>query len=395
MANRLFILCVFVFSFTSCKVGKQKSDMYGMENDAITLASKIKIGWNLGNSLEVPLTDGGETGWGNPKTTRALIDLVKKSGFNAVRIPCAWDSYADSTHVISSEWLARVKEVVDYCIGNDMYVILNIHWDSGWLENNCTIGKQEEVNQKQVNYWSQIAEYFKDYDERLLFAGCNEPNIARYQGEEMAREEMAVLKTYEQSFVNAVRTTGGRNKYRVLIVQGPHADIECTEMYYGNLPEDVVPNRLMMEVHCYTPWNFCGMSQDESWGKSYYFWGKDNHKEGSERNAEWGEEEDINKLFAKMKTMFVDRDVPVVLGEYGAIRREDLKDSEKMDLHLKSRAYYVRYITEQAKINGMIPIYWDNGYRDFGIFDRKELSVSDSLILESLMHGATSGKYPF
>lgn len=375
---------------------KTDVDKAGMESDAMTLAAKIGLGWNLGNTLEVPLSNGGETGWGNPKTTKELIDLVKASGFNAVRIPCAWDGYADSVKVISSEWMARVKEVVDYCIDNDMYAILNIHWDGGWLENNSTIDKLEKVNQQQCDFWMQIAEYFRDYDERLLFAGCNEPNIPRYEGEKMAREGMSILKAYEQSFVNVVRATGGRNKYRNLIVQGPHADIDCTYQYYGEMPKDVVPDRLMMEVHCYTPWNFCGMKQDESWGKTYYFWGKDFHQEGSDRNSEWGEEEDIKRMFQKMKTQFVDKGVPVILGEYGAIRREELEENkEKLESHLKSRAYYVQFVTKEAKNYGMVPFYWDNGYVDFGIFNRRTNSVSDSLVLKALISGAAEGKYPF
>ena len=370
--------------------------MKGMESDALELAAKINLGWNLGNSLEVPLSDGGETGWGNPATTKALIDLVKASGFNAIRIPCAWDGYSDSTKMISPEWMARVQEVVDYCMANDMYAILNIHWDGGWLENNSTIDKLEEVNELQCEYWMQIANHFKNYDERLLFAGCNEPNIDRYNGDEIAREGMSILKAYEQSFVNIVRATGGRNKYRNLIVQGPHADIDCTEKYYGEMPKDIVPNRLMMEVHCYTPWNFCGMKQDESWGKSYYFWGKKYHKENSDRNSEWGEEEDIQRMFQKMKTIFIDKGVPVILGEYGAIRREELEnDKDNLEQHLKSRAYYVEFVTREAKNYGMVPFYWDNGYTDFGIFDRKQNTVSDTLVLHALVSGAMNGKYPF
>ena len=391
------VLVAFTIGIVGCTSSTKKDkDMEGMESDAMELAAKIRIGWNLGNSLEVPLNDGGETGWGNPVTTKALIDLVKASGFNAVRIPCAWDGYADSTKVISPEWLARVQEVVDYCMANDMYAILNIHWDGGWLENNSTIDKLEEVNELQCDYWMQIANHFKNYDERLLFAGCNEPNIDRYHGDEIARIGMAILKTYEQSFVNVVRATGGHNKYRNLIVQGPHADIECTEKYYGLMPKDIIPNRLIMEVHCYTPWNFCGMKQDESWGKSYYFWGKAFHKEGSDRNSQWGEEEDILRLFDKMKTMFVDKGVPVILGEYGVMRRRELEeDKEHYPQHLQSRAYYIEFVTREAKNNGMVPFYWDNGYTDFGIFDRKQNTVSDTLVLRALMQGAEQGNYPY
>jgi aryl-phospho-beta-D-glucosidase BglC (GH1 family) len=119
------------------------ADASGMSSDAITLASKIKLGWNIGNALEAT---GGETAWGNPKTTKALIDVVKANGFNAIRIPCSWNQYLENSAnaQIKTEWLNRVKEVVKYCVDNDMYVILNIHWDGGWLENNCTEAKSRK-----------------------------------------------------------------------------------------------------------------------------------------------------------------------------------------------------------------------------------------------------------
>lgn len=361
-------------------------DQTGMESDARTLAAKIYAGWNLGNTLEAP---GSETGWGNPKATKALIDAVKSAGFNAVRIPCAWDSYIidAANHTISPEWLTRVKEVVNYCIDNDMYAIVNIHWDGGWLENNCTPDKQEEVNKKQKALWTQIAVNFADYDERLLFAGCNEPNV-----EDAA--QMTVLKSYEQTFIDAVRATGGKNYYRNLIIQGPSTDIDKTNNLFGDIPNDVVENRLMAEVHYYTPWNFCGMEQDETWGKMFYFWGTDNHIAGSDRNSTWGEENDMQTLFRKMKTQFVDKGIPVILGEYGAIRRNTLTGAE-LEAHLKSRRDFNRCVTEQAKNYGLIPFYWDNGAGDFSLINRANNTVGDAQLLEAIMTGAQAGRYPF
>ena len=149
------------------------------------------------------------------KITNDLIKLVKQSGFNAIRLPCSWNQYADQiTAEIKSSWLNRVKEVVQYCVNNGMYVILNIHWDDGWLETNCTPGKQEETNAKQQAFWEQIATHLRDFDEHLLFASANEPNVSD-------ATQMAVLLSYHQTFIDAVRSTGGKNAYRVLIVQGP------------------------------------------------------------------------------------------------------------------------------------------------------------------------------
>jgi endoglucanase len=137
-------------------------DANGMSSNAVELSRKIKLGLNIGNTLEAT---GGETNWGNPKIANELIQLAKKSGFNAIRLPCSWNQYADATTAeIKVSWMNRVKEVVQYCVNNDMYVILNIHWDGGWLENNCTPEKQEDNNAKQKAFWQQIATNFRDFD---------------------------------------------------------------------------------------------------------------------------------------------------------------------------------------------------------------------------------------
>lgn len=349
---------------------------------ATEIASKMKIGWNIGNSLEVP---EGETGWGNPMVNQMLIDGVSKAGFNTIRIPCAWDSHADqSTLQIDQAWLARVKEVIDYCYKNNMYVILNCHWDGGWLENNVTEAMQESVNKKQKTYWTQIANYFKDYDEHLLFAGTNEPNVED-------ATQMAVLLTYLQTFIDAVRATGGNNSSRILVVQGPSTDIEKTNQLMNSMPTDKVEDRLMAEVHYYTPWNFCGLDQDADWGKMFYFWGKDYHSTTNpERNATWGEEDMVEELFQLMKTKFVDKGIPVILGEYGVIKRSSLSGSD-LELHIASRGYYYRYVTNAMIRYGLIPYYWDNGHNGnngFALFDRNNGAVVDQGAVDSLIKGA-------
>ena len=173
---------------------------------ALEIAGEMTIGWNIGNSLEVP---SGETGWGNPMVNQTLIDAVSDAGFNTIRIPCSWDSHANqSTLEIDVNYIDRVGQVVDYCYNNDMYVIINCHWDGGWLENNVTEAAQESVNEKQDAYWTQISDYFIDYDEHLLFAGANEPNVG-------SAAQMAILISYYQTFIDAVRATGDNNSSRV------------------------------------------------------------------------------------------------------------------------------------------------------------------------------------
>ncbi len=167
------------------------------------LSAKFKLGWNIGNTLEAI---DGETNWGNPMVSQALIDQVKRSGFTAVRIPCSWNQYManSATAELQQSWLNRVKQVVQYCVNDGLYVILNIHWDGGWLENNCTTAQQAQVNALQKAFWEQIATQMRDFDEHVMFASANEPAVSDAAG-------MGVLLSYHQTFVNAVRSTGGRN----------------------------------------------------------------------------------------------------------------------------------------------------------------------------------------
>lgn len=356
-------------------------DATGMGSTAVQLAAKIKLGWNIGNTMEAT---GGETAWGNPKVTKALIDLVKANGFNAIRIPCSWNqNLANATTAqIRTEWLDRVKEVVQYCVDNDMYVIVNIHWDGGWLENNCTEAQKEANNAKQKAFWEQIATHLRGFDEHLLFAGANEPNVEN-------AAQMAVLTSYHQTFIDAVRSTGGKNAYRNLIVQGPSTDIEKTNKLMTTLPTDKVANRMMAEVHYYTPYQFCLMDKDANWGKMFYYWGANYHSTTDvTRNPTWGEEADLDKFFVSMKTQFVDKGIPVILGEFGAIRRDLTGDA--LTLHLNSRAYFLKYVVKQAKANGLIPFYWDAGnlgVNTMSLFDRNNNTIYDSQALNALLDG--------
>ncbi|WP_203418306.1 cellulase family glycosylhydrolase [Flavobacterium sharifuzzamanii] len=358
------------------------ADASGMGSSAVELAAKIKLGWNIGNTLEAT---GRETAWGNPKVTKSLIDAVKANGFNAIRIPCSWNQNLENatTAKIKVDWLNRVKEVVQYCVDNDMYVVVNIHWDGGWLENNITEAKKVENNAKQKAFWEQIATHLRGFDEHLLFASANEPAVED-------ATQMAVLTSYHQTFIDAVRSTGGKNATRVLVVQGPTTDIEKTNKLMTTLPVDKATGRMMVEVHYYSPWNFAGLTKDETWGKMFYYWGAGFHSTtDTERNATWGEEADLEKNFKLMKTQFVDKGIPVLLGEFGAIRRTTLT-GDALTLHLNSRAYYLKTVVKTAKANGLLPFYWDEGSlgnNGFGIMDRSNNTVFDTQALNALIDG--------
>jgi aryl-phospho-beta-D-glucosidase BglC (GH1 family) len=340
------------------------------------VADQMKVGWNLGNTFEAI---GGEYAWGAAHTSQQLIDSVKNAGFNTVRLPVAWFCHSDTTtSVIDKAWIARVKEVVDYCIKDDMYVILNMHWDKGWLENRVNKANQQIVNKRQHLYWTQIANYFKDYDEHLLFAGANEPNVHN-------ATQMSVLMTYHQTFIDAVRATGGNNSSRTLIVQGPSTDIDETNKLMDTMPLDKIANRLMAEVHYYTPYQFCLMEKDANWGKKFYYWGKDNHSTtDTVRNANWGEESDVEKNFSKMKAQFVDKGIPVIIGEFSAGKRKLSQPSDQA-LHNASVEYYYKYVVKSAVSKGLIPICWDV---PMGLFNRSTGVILDRGIVNAIMQGA-------
>jgi endoglucanase len=354
-------------------------DATGMSNNAAQLAAKMRLGWNIGNTFEAP---GGETGWGSPVITADYIKFVKQQGFNAIRLPCAWNltHLADKNKArIDTNWLNRVKEVIGYCVKNDIYVLLNIHWDEGWLENNCTALKKDSVNAKQKALWEQIATTMRDFDEHLMFASANEPNADNAQ-------KAAILTTYHQTFVNAVRSTGGRNSYRVLVVQGPSTDIDKTNDLMTALPHDQVAARMLVEVHYYSPYQLCLMDDNADWGKMFYYWGAGHHSTiEPAHNATWGEERDVNASFNKMKVKFADKGIPVLLGEYGAYRRNNGKHVP-LDLatHNDAVDYWLTYITKQAKANGMLPFFWDTG----GALDRQNYSVKDQRTIVALNAGA-------
>lgn len=374
----------------------------GFEHSATEIAALMGAGWNLGNTLEAGnnannfTNKGGlsaETSWQSTKTTQQVIDFVRQQGFRSVRIPCAWvmGHISDaSTYQIDPAWMARVREVVDYCINADLYVVLNQHWDGGWLENNIkATGQTRDKNQQVLEaIWTQIATEFRDYDEHLLFAGLNEPNAE-------TQAETNALIEYEQIFVNAVRATEGNNLYRTLVVQGPSTNIEHTDKYYNQLPDDPAgPGRLMMEVHYYNPWQFWGMEKDEGWGKVFYYWGKENHVEGSQHNPNWDCEEDaMERLLDMMKRKFVDNDVPVILGEFGANWRNiESLPGESQEKHDASISLHYYLLTRMAIERGMVPMMWDTNYCNrpsMTILDRKNLSVYNPLMMDAITQALT------
>ena len=369
-------------SYPNYNISPLPPDQTGVSSTAAQIASRIQLGFNIGNTMEAP---NSEQGWGAPMITQAFIDKVKQSGFTAIRIPCNWNwsHVPDSTTAkIDPAWLSRVQQVVQYCVNDGLYVILNIHWDGGWLDANITTTAQAAVNAKQKALWEQIATQLRGFDEHLLFASANEPPASD-------ATEMSILLSYHQTFINAVRSTGGHNSYRTLVIQGPSTDIVKTNNLMNTLPSDPASNRMMVEVHYYTPYNFCLMDGDASWGNMFYYWGAGYHSTTDPtRNATYGEESDLNGYFQSMKTKFVDHGIPVVLGEFAAGRRSLTGDA--YDLHVASRAYWYNYLIHQALADGILPFLWDTG----SIINRSTYAVQDKQQLAALVQGTQTASSP-
>jgi len=347
-------------------------DEAAMPRTAADLVPVLGTGLNIGNTLEAI---GGETAWGNPAVSAEFLAFVRQSGFQSIRLPVSWDQYADrTTALISPSWLARVKTVVQQALDAGLAVVVNAHWDGGWLENHVTGADRAAVTARQTAYWQQIATAFRDFDDRVVFAGANEPNAK-------TEAQMEVLLAYHQAFVDAVRSTGGRNSHRVLVVQGPNTDIDLTLKLMNTLPSDPAAHRLMVEIHDYTPWNFTGMTQDESWGNQFFYWGAGNHSAtDTAHNPTYGEEPTVDEAFARLKARFVDHGIPVIVGEFGAQKRTNLS-GEALTLHLKSRVSYHGYLARKARELGLVPFVWDTG----SLLDRRSLQVREPEVLAALL----------
>lgn len=343
---------------TDNKTNKNSSE--GMS--AAEIVKDMKIGWNLGNTLdcynvtwEVP---DFETAWGNPRTTKAMIDTVKKEGFNAVRIPVSWNEHMNG-NIIDGDWLNRVNEVVDYVIDNDMYAIINVHHDDyTWL--NPSKADEAAVKAKLVSIWEQLSDRFKNYDQHLLFEGMNEPRIIGGQDEWTGgtAEEREVINHLFQAFVDTVRKSGGNNSSRALIITSHAASIEADAVNDIVVPDD---DRIIVSIHYYSPWDFAGGEN----GKSD--WGSDSEKK------------DLDKGFDFLKSKFIDKGVPVIIGEFGATNKNN--DSV--------RASYMEYYVKSAKSRGITCFIWDNGTKDeFGLLDRNSLTWYFKNVVDAAVKGA-------
>ena len=352
-------------------------DSEGMTQSAQEWTRDVVMGWNLGNSLECPQN---ETEWGNPKTTQAMIKAVHEAGFNAIRIPVRWINHVNNTTemAVDAEWLARVKEVVDWALAEDMYVMINTHHEE-WLDRNPFYSKQEENNRKLRALWTSIATYFRDYSQRLIFAGTNETTV---NWAAPTTEQQAVQNSYNQTFVDAVRATGGKNYYRNLVVQ----TFACSP-YHGlsgfTVPDDPVEERLSVEFHYYDPYEYCGSC-------TYYYWG-DAYKDKGQTPS--SNEQTMANLFDRIANTWTTKGLGVVIGEYGVANHYTEDDKQTQ---MENMQYYLKCLVSEAREHGFAAFAWDNnafnnGPENFGIFKRwQNMAVGNEYFLRGITEGSGS-----
>jgi endoglucanase len=351
---------------------------------AATLSSKelvrrMGLGWNLGNTMEAIKDPKGttvrdyETAWGNPETTREMIGRIKASGFSSVRIPVGWSNLMGAGYAIHPPLMARVQWIVDAVLAEGMVAVVNIHWDGGWWSK---FPSDEAGSMRRYKaMWSQIAERFKDYPETLVFESLNEEGCFndvwdRYKNAPGPQKQKAygILQRINQAFTDLVRGSGGHNPQRHLLIAGYCTDIDLTVDPAFQMPTDPA-GRGIVSVHYYTPFPFAGLTKDESWAKA---------------RRTWGTAADMAELDAnlkKLKTRFLDKGVPVIMGEYGCEKRN--KDPQSVRLYLLS-------VAEKAYRLGICPMLWDPGTH----FDRRALRFEDAGLLEGFHKVAAMERLP-
>ena len=341
----------------------------------------MNVGWNLGNTLDsygtwidnvTPQTV--ETAWGNPVTTRQMIAAVRERGFNTIRIPVTWAQFMDSNGNVDAAWMSRVHEVVDWALDEGLYVILNVHHDTGehgsdkvcWMI--ADTGTYDSVNGRFQTLWTAIANEFKDYDNRLMFEGYNEMLDMNnsWNAPTTGNGAYDAVNSFAQLFVDTVRATGGNNETRNLIVNTYVASADQSVLDAFVLPTDSVSDHLICEIHAYTPWNFCSHEGDASYTTF-------------DSNCQ----NQIDGLMNSLSSFSNRLGVPVIIGEFGVENQNNDSD----------RASYIEYYMQRATERGIRCIWWDNGISDYGgyaIFDRNSLTWNETLA-SALIDNAPDG----
>lgn len=375
---------VMMFSFAACGNKSDNGGAADADNTSVSepapmrdipsteLVKEMKVGWNLGNTLDSTITNpkgtelpsDWETAWGQPVTTKAMIDSVAAQGFNVLRVPITWEGKFGEgpDYTIDPDWLARVNEIVDYGIDDDMFVIINVHHEEWHMP---TYENEAAAQEILTALWAQIADHFKNYNEKLIFEGLNEPRLKGTPmewngGNDEARD---VINHWNAAFVETVRNSGGNNKLRHLMVT-PYAASSMDKVLNDfAVPDD---DKVIVSIHAYLPYTFALADNAQATTE----WSADNAADTN----------DIDMLIANLKDRYLDKGRAVIIGEMGTRNR----------MNTEARAECARYYSEAAHDAGIPICWWDNnafvgGGENFGLFDRKTFEWRYPDIISALM----------
>ncbi len=352
-------------------VSAESTDMRDITS--MELVRDMGIGINLGNTMEscgdwiARYGDGTvssyETAWGSPVITEQMIQGYANEGFGVLRVPVAWSNMMGSDYTINEAYTARVKEIVDWALKADLYCIINIHYDNGWVNN--FYKDKDECMKRYIRMWTQICDNFKDYGDHLIFESQNEELgwgelWDRWAGTNGKAESYALVNEINQKFVDTVRASGGNNPKRHLLISGYNTDIELTCDSMFQMPNDP-ENRCAVSIHYYTPAGFAILEEDASWAKCRSTWGTQEDRQELARNLDM------------MRSTFIDKGIPVIMGEYGCPKKNKEEASVREFLSSVCREAYDRQIC---------PIMWDvTGFQ----YDRENCRMYDTE-LKSLLN---------
>jgi len=351
---KTFFTTLSFLTLISCNSANGKPPALDPNGSAAATVKDMGIGINIGNTLDSIGTNtwlAGETGWGNPKITREFIQALKNYGYTTIRLPVTWaeNMGPGPNYTIAETWMNRVEEVVNWILEEDLYCILNLHHDGGESDKSWILKAGDDpvgiTNQFAV-VWKQIALRFSGASEKLIFEAMNEVGFKMWNQWNASTnnkkpEAYRILNGLNQTFVNTVRGTGSRNTNRFLLVSGYYTDIDLTCDPLFKMPADTPDNRLILSVHYYTPATFCILDKDESWGKNRTDWGTD---------ADYAE---LNRQFGKLKTNYLDKGIPVILGEYGVTFNNSKVEA--------ARTRWIAAVTQICLDNDICPVFWDTG----------------------------------
>ena len=347
------------------------------ENEAMEFLKKMGVGWNLGNTFDAINDNLGrygnemsiESSWVGVKTTEKMIEAIQAAGFSTIRIPVSWHNHVSGEdHKISAAWLNRVQEVVNWAYNRGMYVILNIHHDESQFMPS-TVHYKEAAHYVEC-IWRQLAERFRNYDERLIMESLNEPRLLNSNYEWWfdanvweCRDAAKCLNDLNQQFVDTVRASGGKNADRYLMVPAYDASPDNAVRDSFVLPADTAENRIIVSVHAYTPYDF---ALNTSGGSAF----------GTQ-----AQKQEIVRFMNNLYNKFTKNGIPVVIGEYGALEKKN---------NLQDRVDWTAFYVATASARNFPTVWWDNhnfkgnGER-FGLLDRRTCTIVYPELLQAIL----------